>query len=110
MFNQLTIISFVGRLESGWMEDREMQMTFADRDRLLLDDITEMRSRTEERESKVAVITEKLDEELVLLTAFLENVAHRRPKGEHYYNSLLVIKTKPINGSSTFIRQNDGSQ
>ncbi|XP_072025568.1 uncharacterized protein [Amphiura filiformis] len=67
-----------GQLKSGWVEDRKMQDTNADRDRLVLEDITEIMTRTEEREAKVSDITEKLSEELVLLTAFLENVAHRK--------------------------------
>ena len=67
-----------GQLKSGWVEDRKMQDTNADRDRLVLEDITEVMTRTEEREAKVSDITEKLSQELVLLTAFLENVSHRK--------------------------------
>ena len=58
-----------------------MQDVNSDRDRLVLEDITEMRNRTEEREAKVSDITEKLDDQLVLLTEFLENVG-RRPHGK----------------------------
>ena len=60
-----------------------MQKDSSDRDRLLLDDITELQERTDNREQKIAEITEKLHHELVLLAQFLSNVAQRRPQSKY---------------------------
>ncbi|XP_077997710.1 uncharacterized protein LOC144450834 isoform X2 [Glandiceps talaboti] len=68
-----------GKLVEGWKEDRAMEEQFAERDKSFLDDITELRKKTDEREQKVSDITNKLQSELVLLASFLETVSNRRP-------------------------------
>ncbi|XP_006820476.1 uncharacterized protein LOC102804671 [Saccoglossus kowalevskii] len=76
---QLEVVKQRGKLEEGWREDEEMEKEFAERDKLFLDDITDLQKRTDEREQKVSDITDKLQDELFLLASFLENVASRRP-------------------------------
>ncbi|XP_070578236.1 coiled-coil domain-containing protein 175-like isoform X2 [Ptychodera flava] len=68
-----------GKLEEGWKEDKDMEKEFAERDKSFLDDITELQKRTDKREQRVSDITDKLQQELVLLATFLETVANRRP-------------------------------
>ncbi|XP_071797447.1 uncharacterized protein [Asterias amurensis] len=72
------------KLVAGWQREKSMQKDSSDRDRLLLDDITELQERTDNREQKIAEITEKLHHELVLLAQFLSNVAQRRPQNTRH--------------------------
>ena len=41
-----------------------------------------MLSRTEKRENKIDMITERLKEELHVLGGFLDNISTRRPEGK----------------------------
>ena len=59
-----------------------MQRESSGRDRILLDDITGLQERTDKREQKVADVTEKLHEELVLLAQFLSSMVQRRPQSK----------------------------
>ncbi|XP_071962173.1 uncharacterized protein [Antedon mediterranea] len=73
------VISQRGVLEKGWKENKKLEKQFAKRDQVFLDGITDLQHRTNEREQKVAGVTDQLCQELVLLSTFLENVSSRRP-------------------------------
>ncbi|XP_038075392.1 coiled-coil domain-containing protein 175-like [Patiria miniata] len=68
------------KLVMGWRKERSMQKESSGRDHILLDDITDLKKRTDKREQKIADITEKLHNELVVLGQFLTDVAQRRPQ------------------------------
>ncbi|XP_072172793.1 coiled-coil domain-containing protein 175-like isoform X2 [Diadema setosum] len=68
-----------GHLEIGWEKDRALQDEFAQRDQVFLDDITGLCRRADRREQVVSDITEKLQQEIIMLASLLENVAERRP-------------------------------
>jgi len=46
-----------------------------------VDELGNLLDRTVKREEKISSITDQLEEELGYLTAFLDNLASRRPKG-----------------------------
>ena len=52
---------------------------FIAKDQQVVDGFSDLLSKTEERETKINMITKRLDEELVYLSKFLENLATRRP-------------------------------
>eukprot|EP00057_Strongylocentrotus_purpuratus_P030749 XP_782618.3 PREDICTED: interaptin isoform X4 [Strongylocentrotus purpuratus] len=73
------VISQRGHLEVGWEKDKALQDEFAKRDQVFLDDITDLCCRADRREQVVSDITDKLQQEIVMLTSLLETVAERRP-------------------------------
>ncbi len=54
---------------------------FAARDQELVEELEKLLSKTGHRENVVSGITHQLQDELVILAQFLENVSRRRPKG-----------------------------
>ena len=55
---------------------------FASRDEATAEAFGRLLSRTEKRENKIDMITERLKEELNVLGGFLDNISNRRPQGE----------------------------
>ena len=74
-------VLFSDKLVAGWEQEKVMQIDSSGRDLILLGDITGLQERTDKREQRIAEITGKLHDELVLLAKFLNNVAQRRPQG-----------------------------
>ncbi|XP_050406110.1 myosin-10 isoform X1 [Patella vulgata] len=68
------------KLVKCWAEDKNMQEFFGSRDQLTIDAFGEILARTEKREVKIGEVSEKLEDELSVLSKFLDNVARRRPK------------------------------
>ncbi|XP_063958051.1 myosin-13-like isoform X5 [Lytechinus pictus] len=73
------VISQRGHLEVGWEKDKALQDEFAKRDQVFLDDITDLCRRADHREQVVSDITDKLQQEILMLASLLETVAERRP-------------------------------
>ncbi|XP_041469294.1 myosin-13-like isoform X3 [Lytechinus variegatus] len=73
------VISQRGHLEVGWEKDKALQDEFAKRDQVFLDDITDLCRRADRREQVVSDITDKLQQEILMLASLLETVAERRP-------------------------------
>ncbi|XP_076441588.1 uncharacterized protein LOC143280791 isoform X2 [Babylonia areolata] len=64
-----------------WESDNMMQEFFASRDEATAEAFGRLLSRTEKRENKIDLITERLKEELQFLAGFLDNISTRRPDG-----------------------------
>ena len=54
---------------------------FASRDEATAEAFSRLLNRTEKRENKIDMITERLKEELQFLGGFLDNISTRRPQG-----------------------------
>ncbi|KAK3093277.1 hypothetical protein FSP39_013569 [Pinctada imbricata] len=67
-------------LVESWQKDMELNDFYVDKDQEVVDGYSDLLSKTEERETKINQITKRLDEELVYLSKFLENLATRRPQ------------------------------
>ena len=75
------ILAVSEELAGEWAKDSQMQQEFANRDMLLVDALGSLLDRTEQRETIISDITNKLQAELGLLGTFLNKVATHRPKG-----------------------------
>ncbi|XP_022107869.1 coiled-coil domain-containing protein 175-like isoform X2 [Acanthaster planci] len=83
------------RLVEGWEKEKLMQKESSGRDRILLDDITDLQKRTDKREQNIAHVTERLHNELIVLAHFLTDVADRRPKNTRHGRKTLTDSRPP---------------
>ena len=67
---------------------------YTERDQEVVDELGNLLDRTGKREQKISEISSQLEVELEDLSAFLENLASRRPKGELWHSSETVGHTK----------------
>ncbi|KAJ8307998.1 hypothetical protein KUTeg_012872 [Tegillarca granosa] len=67
-------------LMNSWFDDYQMQQDFANRDELVVRDFGDLLDKTEERGKKISSITHRLEDELVMLAEFLDNLSTRRPR------------------------------
>lgn len=77
---------------------------YCERDQIVVDELGNLLERTVQREEKISSITNHLEEELGYLTAFLDNLATRRPKGREVFLILSILSyvVTIINFSSLF--------
>lgn len=97
-----------GHLEVGWEKDKALQDEFAKRDQVFLDDITDLCRRADRREQVVSDITDKLQQEIVMLASLLETVAERRPLSE--YTSMTVGEEMGGDGDDNNGHSDDGDR
>ncbi|GFO41404.1 hypothetical protein PoB_006790900 [Plakobranchus ocellatus] len=71
-----------GELSRKWDADNMMQEFFASRDQATAEAFGRLLDKTGKRESKIDEITDKLRDELGMLSDFLDNIASRRPEEE----------------------------
>ncbi|XP_061172859.1 putative leucine-rich repeat-containing protein DDB_G0290503 isoform X1 [Saccostrea echinata] len=64
----------------SWQNDEELNNLFTNKDQIVVDQFSELLHQTEEREVRINKITNRLNEELMYLSKFLENLATRRPQ------------------------------
>ncbi|XP_062612590.1 putative leucine-rich repeat-containing protein DDB_G0290503 isoform X1 [Saccostrea cucullata] len=64
----------------SWQNDEELNNLFTHKDQIVVDQFSELLHQTEEREVRINKITNRLNEELMYLSKFLENLATRRPQ------------------------------
>ncbi|KAK3733004.1 hypothetical protein RRG08_002609 [Elysia crispata] len=69
-------------LSRKWDADNMMQEFFASRDQATAEAFGRLLDKTGKRENKIDEITEKLRDELGMLSEFLDNIASRRPEEE----------------------------
>ncbi|KAL8583839.1 hypothetical protein ACOMHN_040308 [Nucella lapillus] len=74
------LIKQKAELMKKWETDNMMQDFFASRDEATAEAFGRLLNRTEKRENKIDMITERLKEELTFLTGFLDNISTRRPQ------------------------------
>lgn len=79
---QAELIKQKEELMKKWQTDNMMQEFFASRDEATAEAFGRLLSRTEKREVKIDLITDRLKEELEVLAGFLDNISTRRPKGQ----------------------------
>ncbi|XP_022333249.2 uncharacterized protein LOC111130456 isoform X5 [Crassostrea virginica] len=66
-------------LTKSWQTDQELNELFTAKDQIVVEGFSELLHQTEEREVRINKITKRLNEELMYLSKFLENLATRRP-------------------------------
>nr|XP_022333249.1 trichohyalin-like isoform X5 [Crassostrea virginica] len=66
-------------LTKSWQTDQELNELFTAKDQVVVEGFSELLHQTEEREVRINKITKRLNEELMYLSKFLENLATRRP-------------------------------
>ncbi|RUS81181.1 hypothetical protein EGW08_011046 [Elysia chlorotica] len=69
-------------LSRKWDADNMMQEFFASRDQATAEAFGRLLDKTGKRENKIDEITDKLRDELGMLSEFLDNIASRRPEGK----------------------------
>lgn len=67
-------------LVKSWQTDQELNELFTAKDQIVVEGFSELLHQTEEREVRINKITKRLNEELMYLSKFLENLATRRPQ------------------------------
>lgn len=78
----LSALAVAGELEARWELDGVTEKEMSHRDERIVSDYDYMLSASKRRDEVVNDVSNKLVEELHVLTDFLDNVAKRRPKGE----------------------------
>ncbi|CAC5405056.1 unnamed protein product [Mytilus coruscus] len=81
-----------GHLVESWDVDNQIQENFAEKDKEVLELFGEILGRTDERRDKITEISSRLEDELLMLGGFLDNLSTRRPKdtpvgGRHPHNT-----------------------
>ncbi|KAH3856302.1 hypothetical protein DPMN_098888 [Dreissena polymorpha] len=74
------------QLEKTWDDDQETQKRFGARDQEVVEGLGALLERTVRREETISHVTSQLEVELQYLTAFLDNLASRRPKDSYMSN------------------------
>ncbi|XP_063427133.1 myosin-9-like isoform X2 [Mytilus trossulus] len=69
-----------GHLVESWDVDNQIQENFAEKDQEVLALFGEILGRTDERRDKITEISSRLEDELLMLGGFLDNLSTRRPK------------------------------
>lgn len=82
-----------GYLMDCWAVDNQMQENFAEKDKEIVELFRSILDKTEERGSKISEISSRLEDELVMLGGFLDNLSTRRPKGKK-----TKVKDTPVGG------------
>ena len=72
----------VGELEARWLHDEVFEKEMSHRDSRIVSDYDFMLAMSGQRDHRVNDVSNKLVDELHVLTDVLDSVAKRRPKGE----------------------------
>ncbi|XP_076099797.1 uncharacterized protein LOC143069177 isoform X3 [Mytilus galloprovincialis] len=81
-----------GHLVESWDVDNQIQENFAEKDQEVLALFGEILGRTDERRDKITEISSRLEDELLMLGGFLDNLSTRRPKGK----KKVTLKDTPV--------------
>ncbi|XP_052058517.1 coiled-coil domain-containing protein 175-like isoform X4 [Mytilus californianus] len=81
-----------GHLVESWDVDNQIQENFAEKDKEVLELFGEILGRTDERRDKITEISSRLEDELLMLGGFLDNLSTRRPKGK----KKVTLKDTPV--------------
>ena len=67
-------------LVDSWTVDNQIQENFAEKDQEILELFGSILNKTDERGTKISEISDRLEDELLMLGGFLDNLSTRRPK------------------------------
>ncbi|RMX39732.1 hypothetical protein pdam_00022292, partial [Pocillopora damicornis] len=101
---QKQLLEYRGTLHERWREDFNLDKIYAERDSLMLEDIERLQEETSVREERIDEIHQQLEEQLSVLSHFIDGVANLRPKdtaqSERKSEGGKKIKPgKPLHGS-----------
>ncbi|GFS21539.1 laminin subunit alpha-2 [Elysia marginata] len=94
--SQNELIRQKSELSRKWDADNMMQEFFASRDQATAEAFGRLLDKTGKRENKIDEITDKLRDELGMLSDFLDNIASRRPEGAKIVHFALTVKTATL--------------
>lgn len=77
---QKQLLEYRGTLHERWREDFLLDKIYAQRDSLMLEDIERLQEETSVREERIDDIHQQLEEQLSVLSHFIDGVANLRPK------------------------------
>ncbi|PFX20675.1 Coiled-coil domain-containing protein 175 [Stylophora pistillata] len=91
---QKQLLEYRGTLHERWREDFNLDKIYAERDSLMLEDIERLQEETSVREERIDEIHQQLEEQLSVLSHFIDGVANLRPKG-----GKKIKPGRPLHGS-----------
>ncbi|XP_020612495.1 trichohyalin-like [Orbicella faveolata] len=95
------LLEYRGHLHENWKEDLLLDKIYAERDSLMLEDIERLKAETSVREERIDEIHQQLEEQLSVLSHFIDGVANLRPKDTGQSERKSEEKNKAKSGVST---------